>query len=517
MSYIPLVEHTRPRILMLDFSPQDVTKVIKAGFDAHRGATGLYDNNEFYFPFSVQDAEIVFASIKRGSFTSEKRLASANSIEKQPFFKALMRETWEKHGWIVLFISHDISQKDLETIGIEGLGIIDFEHHHYPESIRASWLEVVKQISEYSIALPPPQMPIFVGQRVHLVEQEPVVKIIERYIKSAKILTMACLNVPSFIPYSPDHLSHPYAVVFGNEVAIEELVRDESVDLNVLSIKLDNSIDVGKPYREHIYNYGGILLLPDFGQNNINVALALLQETFVSISPQLFDDPQHPWLKNYLPVPVIKLQSESDVITQKAIAEIEELNRQAEVEREKYIWLVGLLVSIGDQFASDSADALKFLGFEVEEVDSTLDPKERKREDFRIEDKSTGYFALGEAKTTGKNRGASEEFITKTQGHINRFSRENNRVSPPALLIINYAIDLDPVQRTGLFYQEGVRGTLEDGGITAINSVGLFDLCQFVLREEVSKKQARHFLTSGQPMIASVTLEDLAATKQPPA
>jgi hypothetical protein len=67
MSYIPLIEHSRPRVLMLDFAPQDVTKMTQAGFEARRGATGLRDCKEFCFPFATQDVEVVFAEVQTGS------------------------------------------------------------------------------------------------------------------------------------------------------------------------------------------------------------------------------------------------------------------------------------------------------------------------------------------------------------------------------------------------------------------------------------------------------------------
>jgi hypothetical protein len=93
MAHIPLAEFSRPRIMMLDFQPQDVERVRKAGFDARRGATGIYDNNEFHFPFAYQDVDILFAQVQDGSFTRENYNPSDNSVEKEAIFINLLRHT----------------------------------------------------------------------------------------------------------------------------------------------------------------------------------------------------------------------------------------------------------------------------------------------------------------------------------------------------------------------------------------------------------------------------------------
>jgi hypothetical protein len=128
MTYVPLTEFTRPRVLMLDFSEQDVMLIRQTGFDARRGATGVYENDrsQFHFPFAVQDPEVVCAQIKKGSFLDEGRGASPDSVEEKPFFKALMRETWEKLGWSVLFISQDTPPEELEAVGLDQLGVISY-------------------------------------------------------------------------------------------------------------------------------------------------------------------------------------------------------------------------------------------------------------------------------------------------------------------------------------------------------------------------------------------------------
>lgn len=511
MPYIPLIEHAHPRVLMLDFAQHDVIKIKNAGFEARRGSTGLHDRKEFSLPFATQDVEVIFAQVQAGSFTSEERTAATESVEEQPFFKDLMRETWQKAGWTVLFISQNTSPKELNAIGLESVGVITQEHHHIPESVREPLLKVLENYRRHeqrqSPEIPLPQMPRFRGQAIYT-SNESEAPILQRYIKTARMSIFTCLSHP----LNWDHIRdapQPHVVTFSQKLPVEWLIQDGSADKNIMALKINNSVYAGQDDKQPIYNLGGILLLPDFGENNGNVSLALLQEVFTLKSPHLFDTPQHPWLEKYQPAPVIRLQKQRNLVVEEAMKKIKHLDEQAEAESLKYAWLLGLLVSTGDQFAEDIAQALRFLDFEVEEVDNALLTGERKREDYRIWDRSVGYFAIGEAKTTGKGRGAAEEFITKTQTHQARYAHEHRQIPPPALLIINYAIDLDPKQRVSRFYQREVTGRLEDNVITALSSVALFDICQFVLNEQLSKEHARQFIIRGQPMIASVTLEEL--------
>lgn len=514
MPYIPLIEHKRPRVLMLDFSLEDVTKIQKAGFEARRGASGLLDRKEFCFPFATQDVEVVFAEVRIGTFTSKEFTPSKDSVEESPFFQDLMREIWNKAGWVVLFISQNTSPEELSKIGIDSVGVISQSNHNIPESVRELLIEVSRQSEHFAHFkaqnLPQAQIPRFRGQAINTSE-EAEAAIIARYAKTAKMSVLTCLNHP-FDRRSTGNTPQPHILTFGETKSFKKLITDNSVDVNVLALKISNSVSVGWNSKGGgIYENGGILLLPDFGNNNCNVVLALLQEVFTETSPHLFDTPQHPWLEEYQAAPVLHLQNERQLIIDEALLRIEQLNKQIDAAREGYSWLLGLLVSKGDQFASNVVEALRFLDFEVKDVDSSLAPTERRREDFHIWDKADSYFAIGEAKTTGGSRGAAEEFITKTQNHQARYSRENNQAVPPALLIINYAIDLEPVHRAGRFYQDEIIERLEDSAITALSSVALFQMCQFVLEDKLSKESVRRFIANSKPLIPSIILEQLLA------
>ena len=70
MHRVPLKEYKMPRILAFDFTESEVKKIINAGFDTKRGASGLYDNNEFCIPSALQDIEIALIKFSHGTFSN---------------------------------------------------------------------------------------------------------------------------------------------------------------------------------------------------------------------------------------------------------------------------------------------------------------------------------------------------------------------------------------------------------------------------------------------------------------
>lgn len=514
---------------MLDFSENDVLQVAKLGYDARRGASGHISNDrsQFLFPFAVQEVEIIFAQVEDETFRySGDREPSAESIEQEPYFSDLLRETWQKAGWAVFFVKQNTPVEEFESIGIQGLGVIPFEKRYYPGSVREKWLSILRATRNNSYdlfdarsgfdyssdpQLPDTEFPRFVGHGVYFPDESATARVLEKHIKSAPSMSVFSTSfVPDFA-YQDEHfvlVRHPRAEVFSELRYVERLVWDNSAQENILAFRL--GVEVKNPGNRSETFSGGILVLPDFGSRNVKVAIDLLTEVFAEFSPHLFDAAHHPWLERYQPVPVANLVTRRQEVWAKAVKDLETLNEQIELEGEKYTWLTGLLVALDDDFTTHVANALRFLELGVVEVDQTLQPKERKREDLRITDPS-GYFALGEAKTAGKTRGAAESMISDTEQHQLKYSRDFKTAAPPALLIINYSTGLDPLQRAGRFYQPEVAGRLEAGGITAINSVALFDMCQLVLDGKITRSQARNLLCSGRAMINTLSINDFAA------
>ncbi len=503
MSLIPLVEHERPRVMLLDFSESDAKKFRDAGFEAKRGATGVLpqDRNEFFFPFPVQEVEVVFAQAQSGSFAyTHSRQSNSSSEEAQPFFEDLVREVWARAGWLVFFVSQGCSAQDFASIGIDYLGVVTSQKSFEPGSLVHHYLQMNRAETTYedygSTPLPELEIPSFSGSSLILSDDAVENEVLKRFIRRSNKSVLAC-NSASALTYG--HI--PYIVVSREKRDIIPLAWDTSTSRSIVAFKNNISHFAGQQGKVSFYNYGRALFLPDFGPNNVNVALALMQEVIPLVSPHLFDAPQHGWLEKYQPATVLRLEQEKKDLLAKAEQESAVLDARANEEREKFGWLSGLLVSTGDQFASDAAEALRFLGFEVVDVDEQVAPGERKKEDLHIHDRTAGFFAIGEAKTTGKGRGAQEEFITKTQTHQHRYGREYNVPSPRALLLVNYAIDHEPKQRGGRFFKADLGERLEENQITAVDSVALWELCQAVLDEKMTADEARARMCSGAPFI----------------
>src|SRR5260370_14139038 len=93
-----------------------------------------------------------------------------------------------------------------------------------------------------------------------------------------------------------------------------------------------------------------MLFLPDFGKNNIDVAIGILQQVIAERNSDLFDTPQHPWLENYLPFPVQEMRAEKARVISLAQDKLAELAEAESSALEEYSSLLGLLTSAGDAF-----------------------------------------------------------------------------------------------------------------------------------------------------------------------
>jgi hypothetical protein len=512
MQYTSLVKRQRPRVLLVDFSPAEVEKIRRAGYDAQRAATGLHDRNVFHFPCAVQDVDIAFIRVSKDSFLSEQRSAGRDSVEDLFCFRDLVREVWDRAGWVVLFIAPDVSPLDLERLEIGHVGVFADGRRHLPSSSVNILIEDARDKLKFNEPelvpeIFPISLPSFRGQKV-IFSDDREAKTLQRFIGSAKPLILTCLRhqIPERYLYPGPN---PAISFGGRRYAVESLVCDESSDQNVLACRISNANYVHVE-RKQVAQPGGILLLPTFS-DDVDVALALLQDSIQVKSAHLFDSPQHGWLSGYTPRLVENLQDEHESFLQEAIKRLDEIDARIRAESDRLAWLPGLLTASGADFEINVSSALQTLGFEVERIDAQLEQSERKREDFWIRDTTTGFFAIGEAKTTGKNRGASEDFITKTTTHQMKYARDNKIEPPAALLFVNFATDIDPKLRTDQFYGSAVDDRLAAGKITAINSVALFDLCQLVLASQITPEAARQFLCAGKTRIARVDLADIGS------
>lgn len=481
MHRVPLKEYKMPRILAFDFTESEVKKIINAGFDTKRGASGLYDNNEFCIPSALQDIEIALIKFSHGTFSNlNERIKNKKSTLEKLEPRLLVEEVWGKGGWSIIFVNNDTSPEQLKYLGIENIGF----GRKWGRYIPASSPEVLSHRIKLEFSL-------FRGETIIIEEKNPG-ELLRRFFDSGKWMLLA---------------SDEHEVKFlGEYVAQKWIIRDDSASPFALVIILyllipgpvrktimlaaeGQEIEVDRP-SEYA---GGILILPDFGNKNADVALNLIQDFVYEVNPSLFSEPAHEWLSDYRPAPVKEFYKKREEIETKKKKEIENINKKIEKEERKYSWLDMLLVGSDDDFRDSVGMALRFFDFKVKDIDKNLPPQKRKHEDFNIIDPKDNSFFIVEVKAT--KRGASEDFITKTQNHQGSYSRRNKCPIPDAILIVNHSSDLNPNLRSGRYYTDAdVLARLKEQNIKAVDSISLHSLCQKVLEGKMKKEGARDFI-----------------------
>jgi len=470
-----------PRILAFDFTESEVNKIINAGYAAKRGASGLYDNNEYFIPSALQDIEI--ALVKFGQETcsnlNERKENKKSTLERLETH-LLIKEIWSKGGWSLIFVNNDTSPEQLEYLGIENIGF----GKNWGRYIEAS----SSTVRSHRIKL---KFPLFKGETI-IIEDENPGELLRRFFDSGKWMLFA--------------IAEQRVKFNGEDVRQKWIIKDDSASPFALVIMLYRLIkfSVGKTIMHTAEGQevevdipgeymGGILILPDFGKKNVDVALNLIQDFIYIENPSLFSKTAHEWLSDYRPTPVKQLYKKREDIEAKMKNEIERINKKIEQEENRYLWLDMLLVGSDDEFRNSVGIALCFLDFEVEDIDKNLSLEERKREDFNIKDPLDNSFYIVEAKAT--KRGASEDFITKTQNHQGSYSRRNKCPIPDAILIMNHSYNLNPNLRSGRFYTDAdILARLKEQNIKAVDSIYLHLLCQKILSGKMNKEKAREFI-----------------------
>jgi len=478
MKHVPLKEYEEPRILLVDFSENDVRKLAAHGFAVRRGYSGLYDNNEFCIPCAMQDVEICIIKIGPNTFKGiDTRHKNEASFSEEFYLHALLEETWNRTGWSVIFINEGTPPTDLEYLGIKYLGLF-FNNGRY-----FSGRSGLKRSTGVEV-----KFPKFTGEAVK--SNGVLGDLLLRYSNHAKLILMAMDKEIAFFSNTYDQI---WALTDGSAqpkalaISLQEKFVVKPKVINMPTV--DRRVQVELPD----YAFRGIIILPDFGDKNIEVAHDIIQETIYRANPWLFSKPRHEWLADCRPKPVEELKKKIAEKEASLKADIEEINKKIQEEEEHYKWLDLLLVGEEDEFKDAAKRAFEFIGFRVEDIDSKLKKDERKREDLNIRNPETATFYLGEAKTT--KRGANEDFITKTQGHQANYSREHNCAIPKAILIINHSIDLEPEKRKARFYKDSeVIERLKEQQIMALDSVLLHSLSQRILGGQIRKEEGRRLI-----------------------
>lgn len=150
-----------------------------------------------------------------------------------------------------------------------------------------------------------------------------------------------------------------------------------------------------------------------------------------------------------------------------------------------------LLTGQGDALQEACKEALSSLGFEVEDMDSRWDPRER-REDFRIRDaQDPSWLVLADA--TGVQKGGRASKLQTVSGYVSKFVHEERPESIPGQwVLLNRLFDRDPEERGQLFRSDELAVFASQSGL-AIDTVALFVLVE-ACSSDVHREAARAWL-----------------------
>ncbi|NOU62865.1 hypothetical protein GC096_02230 [Paenibacillus sp. LMG 31461] len=474
---VALVEFEMPRILTVDFSLKSIDKLRIAGYSVKDAQTGSLESQKGFFsiPCSINDVDILLIHLRPETFHGlELRKKSKESIEESPCFNALTMEVWNKGGVVVLIVDGDVDPSDMEYLGINNTGVLNINRRYIPSSfLKVAIDEIGKEKA------PLPTFPEYKGNQILLDERNSISSIYNRYATKAD---QRVFSVRKDIKINGAEIIQSCQ----NWVVTD----DRSTDRGCLCLEIENFN--GKSTK------GRILLVPHFNDKTIEFIIDLLNEDIKKNEPYLFSKPNHDWLEKYLPYPVKITNQHREEYLEEAIKKVQMFEEESKNQHEHFFWMDILLTGKDEEFAASVSAALKFLGFDVIDMDKTIPDGERKREDFRIH--YDQYFALVEVKST--ERGANEKMIQDLQTHINRYMREFKTTDVPALLIVNHSIKLDPQYRHDFYKGSDIHDRLADNYITAIDSVFLHDLCQGVLSGVHSLEQGRMKLICEGPVLS---------------
>ncbi|MCK5126607.1 MAG: hypothetical protein KAR42_10150 [candidate division Zixibacteria bacterium] len=470
-------KRNKPLILGIDFSQSEISQLCDSGYNAIRGATGILetDNNQFCIPVSLEQVDILFVRLYNGiSANNNDRIKSDDSVINSLCLNQLTQEVIKNNGFVVIFAEPNVCQEDFMFVGISDIGVSYYNGQNFPP------VKITNANGLLGQSIP---IPSFQGQEIEFNNFIGIDVILERFRSSAEWLVLSSTLQSSVygIPRGEDGIK-PFWIA-----------RSTHHDPYFLALFLRKFIK----YRDKIITtqgeiphsplYSGVLVLPSFGKNSINVAISLIGDSLKRCNPEVFPN-IHDWLIDFKPQNVQNFYTQIGNIEKKAKSDINALRLQAKNLHEEFKWLDLLLSSSGDDLIDAICSAMDFLGINTIKVDETLKDDTRKREDLHIRRQDV-LIAIGEVKST--RRGASEKFISQLKGYQIKYAKENECAPPKGILFVNHSIELAPDSRFPFYASDDVIMELKDSCILAIDTVILHNLCQDILKEKITLKEAQ--------------------------
>ncbi|MDF2993028.1 MAG: hypothetical protein K0S37_3542 [Microbacterium sp.] len=154
------------------------------------------------------------------------------------------------------------------------------------------------------------------------------------------------------------------------------------------------------------------------------------------------------------------------------------------------------------ELQAEVRDALRELGFEVEDMDQTWDPREP-REDFRIRDASDpSWMVIGDA--TGTTKGVRAIKLMTTERFVSKYVQEHPGEDVPNFwLLANHFSERAPERRPRDLLRGDELALVESTGNLVLDTVALFHLLLATRDKKVGVDEVRALLRSAAGQFTS--------------
>lgn len=221
--------------------------------------------------------------------------------------------------------------------------------------------------------------------------------------------------------------------------------------------------------------------------SNLKDILRALGQTFPKLLPDLYV-PDWKEDENLLPVSIGEYDEKINAVRDKAIKEIEALEKEKDVAKNGYKSLVNILTTTGDDLVGAVTNVLEtYFKIPVENVDENSDSPVKK-EDLLL--KYNGRVILTEVKGD-KSKYPRQQHVTQVWKHLSR-----SKDITEGALILNYDWDTKPGERAEAYTGED-ESAIED--IIYIDTRELHKLAHAIIKGNMKPKDATEvLLTQGR-------------------
>ncbi len=308
---------------------------------------------------------------------------------------------------------------------------------------------------------------------------------------------------PSRIEPVQDSVFTPIFSRFGNHINTCASLGHGQINLPIkIDLKEDKQVIAIHKVSEYpvaIYfrcEEGFFLLLPYFGDKNVEVIKLLLNKIIPDVRPDLFEDKENKWLHDsqyYVPS-LLDLQSKRKSIEEEYALKIKEIGKKIkELQEKEQDILNKLLTSKEEELKETVIHWLKYIGFTVIDVDKYYqeeDSSRQKEEDLWLfqkkePDVSKDELILVEVKSSKGS--ASDDDVGVIQKYKGRRMQEFGHTNIKGFLIGNYFCNTPAYIRKLPFSNNQLKDAKRDNN-ALLTTYELFEAIRMEKGKKLTKK-----------------------------